>query len=116
MEKGRAPLKAKAAIAALLLFLVSCSNFDLYSVMQGTLPGGTLEITPLNPTVPVGLTCKFSASGGQPPYTFSVLPHAGMGSINPNSGLYTAPASPTNDTIQVQDSNGATSLTVATVI
>jgi hypothetical protein len=115
MEKGKAPLKARGAIAALLLLLASCADFDLYSMMQGELPGGTLQISPLNATVSVGKTCKFSASGGSPPYTFSVIPHSGCGSINANSGLYAAPALPTNDTIQVQDKNGATSLAVATV-
>jgi len=116
MEKGRARLKTKAAIAALLLLLVSCSDFDLYSVMQGELPGGMLQVIPVAAQVVVNTSFKFSAQGGSPPYTFSVLPHAGMGSINANSGLYTAPAAPTNDTIQVQDKNGATSQAVATVI
>jgi hypothetical protein len=113
MEKGRAPLKARAAIASLLLLLASCADFDLYSMMQGELPGGSLQITPLNATVSVGKTCDFSASGGSPPYIFSVV--SGYGSINANSGLYTAPVFPSNDVIQVQDKNGATSQAVATV-
>ena len=113
MGEGRAPLKTQVAMAALLLLLVSCADFDLYSMMQGELPGGTLQISPVTAQVVVGLTFKFSASGGSPPYIFSVF--SGNGSINANSGLYTAPAFPSSDIIQVQDKNGATSQAVATV-
>jgi hypothetical protein len=113
MEKGKAPLKARGAIAALLLLLVSCADFDLYSMMQGELPGGTLQISPVAAQVVVDATCNFSARGGSPPYSFAIF--SGNGSIDPNSGLYTAPAFPSSDIIQVQDKNGATSQAVATV-
>lgn len=64
--------------------------------------------------VPNGLTVPFGASGGTPPYTFSVvapvspIPPAG-GTIDPSSGLYTTPSNSTGtDIIQVTDSLAAT--------
>ena len=62
---------------------------------------------------PFGLTVPFGASGGTPPYTFSVvapaapIPAAG-GTIDPATGLYTSPASTGTDIIQVTDSLLAT--------
>ncbi len=62
-----------------------------------------------------GTTTYFGASGGTAPYTFSILTAGAGGSINPNSGLYTAPigflSTATNsiDVIQVTDSLAATS-------
>jgi hypothetical protein len=113
MGEVKAPLMARAAIAALLLLLASCADFDLYSMMNGELPGGALEISPVAAQVVVGTICDFSARGGSPPYSFAIF--SGNGSIDPNSGLYTAPAFPSSDIIQVQDKNGATSQAVATV-
>jgi hypothetical protein len=114
MGKGKAPFNTRAAaIAALLLLLVSCSDFDLYSVMQGELPGGLLQIIPVAASLPVGTSFKFSARGGLPPYSFAVV--SGYGSIISGSGLYTAPTFPSSDIIQVQDSEGATSQATATV-
>ena len=101
-------------MAALLLAAASCSDFSLYGVMRGEIPGGTPQISPLAVTLVVGATCDFSASGGSPPYIFSVL--TGSGIIDPKSGLYTAPGIPGNEIIQVLDSQGATSTATATVI
>ncbi len=116
MREGKTPFKARAALAALLLLLGACSDFDLYSVMQGEIPGGPLVILPVSVLLYTGDTCRFSASGGSPPYSFSVVPQTGCGSIETGTGLYTAPAGPINDVIQVQDSTGATSQATATVL
>jgi hypothetical protein len=102
------------ALAALLLLLASCSDFNLYGVMKGEIPGGTLQISPVAVTLIVGDSCTFSARGGLPPYNFSVV--SGSGSIDPESGLYTAPGIPDSEVIQVQDSQGAISQAVATVL
>ena len=101
-------------LAALLLAVASCADFSLYGVMQGEIPGGTLQISPLAVTLGVGATCDFLASGGSPPYSFAMI--SGSGSIDADSGLYTAPASPDSVVIQVQDNQGATSQATATVV
>jgi len=116
MGEGKAPFKARAALAALLLLLGACSDFDLYSVMQGEIPGGPLEIVPVSALVYTGDSFTFHARGGSPPYSFSVVPQPGCGSIDSGTGLYTAPALPISDVIQVQDSGGATSQATATVL
>jgi hypothetical protein len=100
--------------AALLLAMASCADFSFYGVMQGVIPGGTLQISPLAVTLGTGATCAFLASGGSPPYSFALV--SGGGSIEADSGLYTAPVSPDNAIIQVQDSKGATSQATATVV
>lgn len=62
----------------------------------------------------IGNTTPFGASGGTPPYTFSILTAGAGGSINPNTGLYTAPyqvvssAQTSIDVIRVTDSLAAT--------
>jgi hypothetical protein len=101
-------------IAALLLALASCADFTLYGVMQGEIPGGTLQISPLAVTMGVGATCDFLASGGSPPYSFAVV--SGSGSIDAGSGLYTAPDLPDSAIIQVLDSKGTTSQATVTVL
>jgi hypothetical protein len=101
-------------MAALLLAAASCADFSLWGVMQGEIPGGALQIIPVAATLYVGTTFAFSASGGSPPYSFSVL--SGGGSIDADSGLYTAPLTPASAQIQVQDSQGATSQATATVL
>jgi hypothetical protein len=62
-----------------------------------------------------GRSASFFASGGTPPYTYSIIPaNAAGGSINGVSGYYTAPsvwiqdAKHTFDTIQAVDGVGAT--------
>lgn len=60
------------------------------------------------------LTASFLAAGGVEPYVYSVLPGGAGGSIDPDTGLYTAPSSVQEDpsklydTIQVTDANDDT--------
>lgn len=59
-----------------------------------------------------GLTASFSSSGGTAPYVYSVQGGGPGGTIDPTTGLYTAPASVANaspfaDTVVVTDDLGA---------
>jgi plastocyanin len=69
----------------------------------------TLTITPSTASVQVNSTYPFSASGGVPPYTFSVS--VGTGTVTPATGIFTAPGAAQSDTVKVTDSvlNTATS-------
>jgi hypothetical protein len=61
-----------------------------------------LAISPASAQVTAGGTTAFSAAGGTPPYTYSV---SGSGTVDPTTGLYTAPASaPASATVTVKDS------------
>jgi hypothetical protein len=102
------------AAAAALLLLASCTDFSFFSVMDGQIAGGALQISPVAITLVVGTTCTFSARGGSPPYSFSLV--SGSGSIDADSGQYTAPGSPASDNVRVQDSLGAVSQAVVTVV
>ena len=76
-----------------------------------------LAISPASAQVTAGGTTAFSATGGTPPYTYSI---SGSGSIDTNTGLYTAPASaPASATVQVTDAatpTPATSSATVTVV
>ena len=66
-----------------------------------------------------GPTVPFSASGGVPPYAFSIQPDGAGGSINPVSGLYSPPGVVGEDIILVTDAalNTATfQMNIGTII
>lgn len=73
--------------------------------LAGLSDRSTLEITPGLKTLHLHQTQQFIASGGYPPYEFSLL--SGVGSIS-SAGLYTAPGSIGTATVRVTDSMGAT--------
>lgn len=65
----------------------------------------------LNPTAPTtvhGTTVQFSALGGFGTYSYSIHTNNSGGSINSSSGLYTAGATPSTDTVRVTDALSAT--------
>jgi hypothetical protein len=51
----------------------------------------------------------FAATGGVPPYVFSVVPGGAGGTIDSSTGLYTSPQKYGEDTVEVTDSTAATS-------
>jgi len=71
-----------------------------------------LTLAQTNTAVNLGNTASFLASGGTPPYTYSVLPGGQGGVIDPVTGIYSSPSpdrynsEPNNasDTIQAVDS------------
>ncbi len=79
-------------------------------------PPSTVAIRPVAPAVSVGGTVNFTASGGSPPYSFSVLGGGAGGSVNAISGAYVAPISPGNDTVRVTDAFGGISNGEVTVV
>ncbi len=69
-----------------------------------------LSISPSSANVPSGATQTFTATGGSPNYTFSILTNNSGATINPTTGLYTAGATANvTDTVRVTDSFGSTS-------
>jgi hypothetical protein len=65
----------------------------------GFAPGAT--------TADGGLTLALSGTGGQGPYTYSVV--SGAGAVNASTGLFTAPATAGSTVVLVTDANGGTS-------
>lgn len=78
----------------------------------GNFSRAIITITPpliIYPTVKkmiLGDSLKFVAAGGVPPYQYSVI--SGKGKIDGESGLYTAPQTASEETVQVKDSAGNT--------
>jgi hypothetical protein len=76
---------------------------------------GTLSIAPSSATVDPGFQRAFTASGGVPPYAWSLSANGSGGSITPG-GIYTAgPTGSVSDTITVTDSLGSTRTALVTV-
>ena len=95
-----------AAIVTITVFALSgCNNFILKDVLDGknTVP---LAISPDAVTLLVGESFSFSASGGVPPYTYSVT--SGGGVVTPGTSEFVAPVTPEIDCVRVTDSVGGT--------
>jgi amino acid permease len=94
------------------LALLGCQDFIFLKMMETSAAGtGELAISPISATLLINTKCVFTATGGNPPYIFSVA--VGGGSIDSSLGIYTAPAVPGDAIIQVRDSEGAISEAVA---
>jgi hypothetical protein len=105
------------AIAPLALLAVGCgssddSNNNGQSISSSgaspaavsglSLGGSTSQVTPYG-------TAQFTASGGNPPYTYSIYSNGSGGYINSSTGQYTAGSkNNVTDYIQVNDSAGGT--------
>jgi SprB repeat len=68
-----------------------------------------LSIAPRVAYVPISAGTTFSASGGTPPYTFSLV--SGGGSVNYSTGVYSAPNTPGSASVKVTDSTAPTPAT-----
>jgi hypothetical protein len=73
----------------------------------------TIIIFPSTVTLNPGASLQFSSTGGTAPYSYSVT--SGGGSINPNTGLYTAPSAASDVQILVTDADNNTASTTLTV-
>lgn len=92
--------------------LVLNTNIEVVSE-SGTRP---LTISPESFDIIISTTGQFTASGGIPPYTYSLTSGIVLGSINTTTGLYTASATTGSDKVTVQDSTGSTASAVINII
>jgi hypothetical protein len=93
-------LAALLALAA----LAGCKQFSFFSTLGDRLHDTPLSISPAAVTVPLNGTSTFTATGGQPPYSYSVA--SGTGTIDAGTGLYTAPGTACTETVRVTDNAG----------
>jgi hypothetical protein len=89
-----------------VLLVTGCENFLFSDIMEDPSAGGSgpLVISPISTTLVVDTKVVFVATGGTPPYLFSL--QSGGGSIDADSGIYTAPGTPGSAVIQVRDDQG----------
>lgn len=98
------------------ILLSACSSGSSPTSFATTSMASTASGVQINPsvqTVQEGGQFQFSATGGLPPYTFSVV--SGEGSIDSSTGVYSAPGNPGSAQISVQDSTGSTAYATVTV-
>ncbi len=98
-----------------LPLLITCSDLTTEDITNGRFldaEGQVLTLSPKPSAVPIGQTLQFTASGGAPPYTFSLA--AGGGSIDSN-GLYTPPGTVGLAMAAVNDTEGASAFSVITI-
>ncbi|MGZ3774501.1 MAG: beta strand repeat-containing protein [Bdellovibrio sp.] len=83
------------------------------SVTATVLVNAALSLSPATATVVSSMQKSFSASGGVPPYTYSV--QSGGGSINAITGVYTAPTTGGSAVILVTDAKNNTATATVTI-
>lgn len=79
-----------------------------------TPPVANVTVTPAARTTAAGSTVQYSATGGAAPYTWSIA-NAQAGSINQNTGAFSAGTTGGTSTITATDANGAQGQTAVTV-
>ncbi len=101
-----APLILLCLAVLLAASLAGCKKFSLIEELGQEGEGGNLELSPESARVVKGGSILFVARGGDKPYRFDVV--GGVGSINPDTGVYTAPsASGLTETVRLTDNSGA---------
>jgi len=95
-----------------VLSLLSCKQASFYGALGDNVHVVPLAIAPSAASVAIGSNLTFTASGGVPPYTFSIA--SGMGSINTTSGAFSA-TTVGAITVQVRDRKNTTSRAMLTV-
>ena len=96
----------------LTLALASCKEGTFYGALGDQIAKTALSIAPTAGTIADGTTLTFSATGGTPPYTYSVV--SGPGSIDSTTGVFSSNGGGTV-VIRVTDKNKKTSDATITV-
>ncbi|QQS40629.1 MAG: carboxypeptidase regulatory-like domain-containing protein [Acidobacteriota bacterium] len=100
--------------------ITAFSSTDRGNAGNWTFDGGCpaqLGISPQSANLPSAGTQTFSATGGQPPYTFSLAVNNSGGSLISDTGVYTAGSTAgVTDTIRVTDAFGATADATVNVV
>jgi hypothetical protein len=103
-SRRRGHAGAKLAMAILLsASLAGCVPWELSQILDGP-QGKPLAISPSATVLQIGGAVTFAASGGVPPYTYVLV--SGGGSVDPVTGLYTAPVSAGAAVVRVTDKTG----------
>jgi hypothetical protein len=113
---GHSSFLYAAALIALGLILTSCGDISLSQLLENQEPG-ELSISPTDAYIPASGTLDISGKGGFKPYMYQNK--GTLGSVDPQTGEYTAPSSVAGDyettDIEVSDSFGTTASTTITV-
>ncbi len=106
--------KIPSLFTLLLFSVLSCQQpLNLLDVLDGP-EGLPLDLTPDSSQIVISSTLEFQAEGGVPPYLFTI--ESGGGSINEETGVFTAPADAGSSVITVLDSAGLIDSSTVTII
>lgn len=97
------------------VLLSGCREAGLYAEL-GPLnqPNRELELAPSRITIQVDTSTLFAALGGTAPYSYSVV--SGTGTIDPTTGIYTAPPVVGNEQVRVTDADGSSATASVRVV
>lgn len=95
-------------------FLTCDSAVNLVDSVDGP-DGVALSLSPVNGTIVISSSITFTAAGGVAPYVFSVSADS-LGTINSETGVYTAPSVVGTETVIVTDSYGASANALLEII
>ena len=102
--RRRTLLAAGSLALALLIIVVGCDDFLLSEQFYRD-TGEPLAVSPAEVALHVSESVQFVASGGAPDYTYRVV-NPGGGTIDPDTGVYVAPASAGDFEIEITDAAG----------
>lgn len=98
--------------AFITVLAVGCQNQSTDYLLAGSYVKAPLKISPEDVSVPVSKTVQFSATGGTPPYTFSVF--SGNGTLS--GSVYTAPSTIGSSVVSVKDAAGTRLAALITIV
>jgi len=122
-SKGTGTFAATTTTGVITVTVKDANGYTGVAYIQ--VSNSNLAISPVTKSILEGSALPFTASGGVPPYTFSVAPFSApatdtglslpTGTISKTNGIYTAPSEQTTDQVIVTDSAGNTSKSIVTV-
>src|SRR6201996_4677068 len=95
------------------LWIAACGGGGSGGASTAPPTGSPLTLSPVTTTVGAGTSETFVASGGQPPYSYSVA--SGTGAIDSTSGVFTAPSAAGSATLKVTDAGGQNATAAVTI-
>ena len=122
--KNRRLWEILALFTIVAVALVQCDQFILYDELvdenlesqvaqSPATQTAALAIAPVAATLTATASLTFSASGGTPPYVYSMT--SGLGTIDADTGVYSAPLGASTDAVRVTDAAGGTNDAAVTV-
>ena len=113
LRKNIRKLAASVAVVGLILLsLAGCKDFSFFNELG--VKGG-LTITPASVSIVRNGIMSFNAYGGNGDCVFSIISGCG-GSIDPDTGVYTAPSSACNEIVMATDSTNLSATATIKVV